>query len=100
MTSWIFGAGFGLSIGYVWWQLPVHIQMIKDRKARRTRAEIDRIEGGFAFRLYTPNVPPPPPWRERLVERWDNWINDWRNMEGPRTPEEVAERAYWREVRR
>lgn len=105
MISWIFqqyvwGAGFGLLTGYLWWGLPGHIEAIKDRKARRIRTEIDRIEGGFTSRLYMPNTPPPPPLRERLVERWDNWIDAWRDMEGPRTPEKVAEMAYQREIRR
>lgn len=103
--SWIFdqymwGVGVGLLVGYIWWRLPVHLQMIKDRKARRIRADIDRIEGGFATRLYTPLQPYPPSWRERLVERFTSWRDDWRDSPCPRTPEQVAEMAYLREISR
>lgn len=100
LDQYLWGAGFGLLTGYIWWRLPDHINALKDRKARRIRAEIDRIEGGFTTRLYMPNTPPPLPLRERLVERWTNWIDDWRNMEGPLTPEKVAENAYRREIMR
>jgi hypothetical protein len=101
VTLWgISGALLGWLVAYSHWGLPQHVQQLRDRKARRIRAEIDRIEGGFALHLYTPIQAPPPSWRERFLEWCSAWRDDWNDGPSPRTPEKVAELAYLREIRR
>jgi hypothetical protein len=101
VTPWdFFGYASGLLSGYLCWKLPYQAQALRDRRARRIRAEIDRIEGGFALHLYTPIQAPPPSWRERFLEWCSAWRDDWNDGPSPRTPEKVAELAYLRELRR
>jgi hypothetical protein len=97
---WANGLLCGLLVGYLWWKLPSHVHLLRDRKARRIRADIDRIQGGFATRLYTPLLPPPLSFRERVVERFQALREDWRESPRPRTPEQVAEMAYQEAIRR
>ena len=71
MGSWLvtgnlYGVMIGLLIGYLIWKFPAHRQMIQDRKLRKIRHEIDRIEGGISPNKYIPNSPPPPTPRMRL----------------------------------
>jgi hypothetical protein len=95
---WATGYLCGLLTSYLKWGLPVHVALLRDRKARKIRAEIDRIEGGFTTRLYTPLTAPPPSFRERVTDRFLQWCEDWRNLPQPLTPELVAEIAYWNRV--
>lgn len=86
----------GLGLGYLWWKLPEHVKRFQDwRQARaearpKVAAEIARIEGAFRLESFTPNVPPPPFLRERIISRWE----DFWTATKPRSPEMVAQRVY------
>jgi len=86
------GIVIGLSVGYLIWCVR---PAIKEYLARRLRAEIDRIRGGYADRFYIPNRPPRPFLRERILEYWRQWLPPLE----PLTPEQVAENAYQRAIR-
>lgn len=92
MTS-LWGIVIGLCVGYLMWVLH---PAIKEAKARKVRAEVDRIRGAYASQFYIPNTPPPPFFRERILEYWRQWFPPVE----PRTPQQVAENAYRRALRK
>lgn len=94
--KFLWAYAIGMLTAYLWWRLPVHIQMYKEYRARKVRREVERIEGGISTVKYIPNTPPPPFVRMRILE----YCRRWWDETSPRTPEEVAYAVYQQRLRR
>lgn len=94
MRSWEFFV-LGITCGYLFCWIPMEVREFREYRARKVRAEIDRIQGAYSPYKYTPITPPPPSWRERILEYWQQFLEETE----PKTPELVAHMAYHREIR-
>ena len=91
----LFGIGIGVSLGWLWWRLPVVARTRRVRKLRNIVLDMRRIEAAFTGRrientreLRVHRVP----LRDRIAESWAAWVQSTT----PRTPEQVAREAQQR----
>jgi hypothetical protein len=96
------GLTIGLGFGWLIWRLPVYLRTRHVRKLRRIVLDVRRIEAMFLNRRTVPNPRELRvrriPLRQRMTETWQVYQAEWRAATAPRTPEQVAEEAYQREL--
>lgn len=96
----MYWVGLGLLVGYIWWRLPDHLYVARERLQawRETlpwnAREIARIEGAFTEQ-YTPLEEPRPFLWERIRAYFEQMEIDTR----PRKPQQIAEEAYRRALK-
>lgn len=95
------GVNIGLTVGWLLWRLPTYLRTRRTRKLRRMVLDLRRIEDAFRGRkgpnpreLRVMRVP----LRERIMESRQVRQAAWRADTAARTPEQVAEEAYQRDL--
>lgn len=95
-----FGVVIGIALSWLIWRLPVHLRTRRTRKLRRVVEDMRRIESPFKGHGIANTVDimvhgmRRPPIRARIVDSArDYWLRS-----TPRTPEQVAQEAYRREL--
>lgn len=95
------GVVVGLGFGWLFWRLPVRIRTRRTRKHRKTVLDLRRIESALRG-IQRPNPRElrvqRVPLRDRIMEWWQVWVAEWKASALPRTPEQVAQEAYEKEI--